>query len=96
MTIASPRALVIAATSYSPIAVRIAIKIVKTAAGAHSTTPISSGNATAAVQSLVRNTQSVARAAIYRAEAPLTRLIGRQRFEKIALAEIRPQRVCEI
>src|SRR5579859_5721969 len=69
---------------------------VNTAAGANSTIAIVAGSATIAVQSLVRSTQTIGRVGRHRAEAPLARLIGGDRTEQIALAEVGPQRVGEI
>src|SRR6185437_3317122 len=69
---------------------------VKTAMGADSTIAIVTGSATIAVQSLVRSTQGVGRVGLNRAEAALASLVGSDRTQQVALAEVGPQRIGEI
>src|SRR5208282_1916642 len=74
----------------------IAIKIVKNHGGANSTSAPTAGSSTAAVRSLVLSTQAGVGAVGDCAEAALAKLVGRYRAQKLALAEIGPQRVGEI
>ena len=51
----------------------------------------SGGNTTAAVRILVRNTQGRARSGVHGAEAAFAALVGIQRGQEFALAEVGPQ-----
>ena len=74
----------------------IAIKIVKNQSGAKITSAPTAGSRTAAVRSLVLSTQPGVGAVRDRAEAALAKLVGGDRAQEFALAEIGPQCVGEI
>src|SRR5260221_13229434 len=74
----------------------IALTIVKSQAGAKSTSAPTAGSRTAAVRSLVLSTQRRVRSVRDSAEAALAKLVGGNRAQEFALAEIGPQRVGEI
>src|ERR1700685_253680 len=63
------------------------MKPVKTAWGA---------NSIIAVQSLVRSTQAIGRVGFDQTEAPFTHLVGGDRAQQIALAEVGPQGIGKI
>src|SRR5271169_3448677 len=74
----------------------IALTIVKSQGGAKSTSAATAGSRIAAVRSLVLSTQAGVGTVGDCAEAALAKLVGRYRAQKLALAEIGPQRVGEI
>src|SRR5208282_81544 len=74
----------------------IAIKIVKNKGGAKSTSAPTAGSSTAAVRSLVLSTQAGVGTVRDCAKAALAKLVGGERAEELALAEIGPQSVGEI
>src|SRR5208282_2906898 len=74
----------------------IAVKIVKNHEGAKSTSAPTAGSSTAAVRSLVLSTQAGVGTVRDGAEAALAKLVGGDRAQELALAEIGPQSVGEI
>ncbi len=74
----------------------IALTIVKSQAGAKSTSAPTAGSRTAAVRSLVLSTQTGVGTVGDSAEAALAKLVGGDRAQEFALAEIGPQSVGEI
>src|SRR5260370_28874648 len=74
----------------------ISLTIVKSQGGAKSTSTATAGSRIAAVRSLVLSTQSGVGTVGDCAEAALAKLVGGDRAQKFALAEIGPQRIGEI
>ncbi len=72
------------------------MKAVNTPCGANSTIAIVAGSATIAVQSLVRSTQTIGRVGFDQAEAPFAHLVGGDRAQQIAFAEVGPQSIGKI
>src|SRR5580700_2262349 len=74
----------------------IALTIVKSQGGAKSTSAATAGSRIAAVRSLVLSTQAGVGTVGDCAETALAKLVGGDRAQKFALAEIGPQRIGKI
>src|SRR5216684_3021652 len=72
------------------------MKSVKNQFGAKTTAARTAGRSTAAVRTLVLSTQALDGPVRDSAEAALAKLVGRQRTQELALAEVGPERVGEI